>query len=254
MAVKGRPAAVPAGFLDDREQARQLRTCLDDTGMPLDLRVSGALVLVYGLPLSKIAYLTRDDITRHDGQTWLRHHGRQILLPPRLAALIGQLALQPAPGTILTRLAGPPSWLFPGNDSTRPASHAHLRTGLRRHGITTHAARNTAVGALAAELPAPVLAGITGLHISTAPAGHAAPAATGLSTWPPEHRTRTRWQVTRDCYSTRHPRRLHGSTQAARSSLSTGSRPREWCMGQLSGSPAATGSARSRTTCGLPKG
>ena len=83
---------MPAGFLDDREQARQLRTCLNDTDMPLDLRIAGALVLVYGLPLSKIAYLTRDDITRHDGQTWLRRHGRQILLPPRLAALIGQLA------------------------------------------------------------------------------------------------------------------------------------------------------------------
>jgi hypothetical protein len=87
VAVKGRPAAVPAGFLDGRKQARQLRTCLNDTGMPLDLRVAGALVLVYGQPLSKIAYLTRDDIIRYDGQTWLRHHGRQILLPPRLAAL-----------------------------------------------------------------------------------------------------------------------------------------------------------------------
>jgi len=82
--------------------------------------------------------------------------------------LIGQLALQSAPDTILTRLAGPPSWLFPGNDPTRPASHAYLLTGLRRHGITTHAARNTAVGTLAAELPAPVLADITGLHITTA--------------------------------------------------------------------------------------
>jgi hypothetical protein len=69
VAVKGRPAAGPAGFLDDREQARQLRTCLNDTGMPLDLRVAGALVLVYALPLSKIAYLTRHDITRRDGQT-----------------------------------------------------------------------------------------------------------------------------------------------------------------------------------------
>ena len=136
--------------------------------MPLDLRVAGALVLVYGLPLSKIAYLTRGDITRHDGQTRLRHHGHQIVLPPRLATLIGQLALQRAPDTILTRLAGPPGWLFPGNDPARPASHAYLRTGLRRHGITTHAARNTAVGTLAADLPAPVLADITGLHITTA--------------------------------------------------------------------------------------
>jgi IstB-like ATP binding protein len=56
---------------------------------------------------SKISYLTRDDITRHDGQTRLRHHGHQILLPPWLAILIGQLALQPAPDTILTHLPGP---------------------------------------------------------------------------------------------------------------------------------------------------
>ena len=168
LAVKSRPATAPAGFLDDSEQARQLATCLNDAGMPLDLRVAGALVLVYGLQLSKIAYLTRGDITRHDGQTRLRHHGHQIVLPPRLATLIGQLTLQSAPDTILTRLAGPPGWLFPGNDPARPASHAYLRTGLRRHGITTHAARNTAVGTLAADLPAPVLADITGLHITTA--------------------------------------------------------------------------------------
>jgi hypothetical protein len=136
--------------------------------MPLDLRVAGALVLVYGLTLSRIAYLTRDDITHSDGQSWLRHHGHQLLLPPRLAALIRQLSSQPAPATTLTRLAGPPRWLFPGNDPTRPASHAHLCTGLSRHGITAHAARNTAVGTLAAELPAPVLASITGLNINTA--------------------------------------------------------------------------------------
>jgi integrase len=145
-----------------------LRICLTDTGMPLDLRVAGALLLVYGLTLSRIAYLTRDDIVHRDGQTWLRHYGHQLLMPPRLATLIRQLAGQPAPGTILIRLAGPPRWLFPGSDPTRPASHDHLRTGLTRHTITPHAGRNTAIGSLAAELPAPVLAGITGLHITTA--------------------------------------------------------------------------------------
>jgi hypothetical protein len=43
-----------------------------------------------------------------DGQTWLRHHGHQLLLPPRLGALLRQLASRPAPATTLTRLAGPP--------------------------------------------------------------------------------------------------------------------------------------------------
>ncbi len=58
--------------------------------------------------------------------------------------------------------------VVPRNDPTGPASHAHLRTGLSRHGITTHAARNTVIGTLAAELPAPILASITGLNINTA--------------------------------------------------------------------------------------
>lgn len=168
LTVKSRPATTAADFLNDGEHARQLRTCLNDTSMPLDLRVAGTLVLVYGLTLSRIAYLTLEDVTHFDGQTWLHHHGYRLPLPPRLAALIRQLASLPAPDTTLTRLAGPPRWLFPGNDPTRPASYAYLCAGLIRHGITTHAARNTAVGTLAAELPAPVLASITGLNINTA--------------------------------------------------------------------------------------
>jgi hypothetical protein len=118
LTVKSRPATTPANFLHDSEHARQLRTCLNDTSMPLDLRAAGALVLIYGLTLNRIAYLTRDDITHSHGQTWLRHHRHQLLLPPHLAALIRQLASQPAPATTLTRLAGPPRWLFPGKDPT----------------------------------------------------------------------------------------------------------------------------------------
>ncbi|HEY3977456.1 MAG TPA: hypothetical protein VGM79_09305 [Streptosporangiaceae bacterium] len=41
-------------------------------------------------------------------------------------------------------------------------------TRLQRHGISTHAGRNTARLALAAELPASVLADLTGISISTA--------------------------------------------------------------------------------------
>jgi hypothetical protein len=41
-------------------------------------------------------------------------------------------------------------------------------TRLQRHGISAHAGRNTARLALAAELPASVLADLTGISISTA--------------------------------------------------------------------------------------
>ena len=55
LTVKSRLATAAADFLDDGEQTRQLRTCLSDTGMPLDLRVAGALVLVYGQTLNRIS-------------------------------------------------------------------------------------------------------------------------------------------------------------------------------------------------------
>jgi hypothetical protein len=154
---------VPPGVLDDSEQARQLRTCLNDASMPLDLRVAGALVLVYGLPLSKIAYLTRHDLTRHDGQAWLCYQGHQFPLPPRLAAL-SSLPLAPlspaSPGrrsgcSPATALTARPATLtfapgFAGTASPRPL-HA-----------TPPSARSPP------SCPPPVLASITGLHINTA--------------------------------------------------------------------------------------
>jgi hypothetical protein len=102
LAVKSRPATAPGNFLNDSEQARQLRTCLNDTGMPLDLRIAGAFVLIYGLTFSTIAYLTRDDITHSDGQTWLRHHGHQLLLPPGLAALLPEHQHRESPLVLLS--------------------------------------------------------------------------------------------------------------------------------------------------------
>ena len=58
-----------------------------------------------------------------------------------------------------------PRWLFPGRIPGQPIHARSLTARLSRHGITTHAARNTAIGTLAAELPAPVLAD---LNINTA--------------------------------------------------------------------------------------
>ncbi|UXX98052.1 hypothetical protein N7U49_48020 (plasmid) [Streptomyces sp. AD2-2] len=51
-----RPA--PATFLDDDDQADQLRRCLTDASLPLDIRIADALVRLYGLPITRIVYLT----------------------------------------------------------------------------------------------------------------------------------------------------------------------------------------------------
>jgi hypothetical protein len=59
-------------------------------------------------------------------------------------------------------------WLFPGQSPTRPAVDILFGVRLHRYGINAHAGRNTARLALAAELPASVLADLTGISVGTA--------------------------------------------------------------------------------------
>jgi hypothetical protein len=56
----------------------------------------------------------------------------------------------------------------PGQSPARPAVDVLFGVRLHHHGINAHAGRNTARLALAAELPASVLADLTGISISTA--------------------------------------------------------------------------------------
>jgi hypothetical protein len=90
------------------------------------------------------------------------------MLPPRLAHLIRQLRDQDEPRWTLGRLGTPAPWLFPGQSPARPAVDVIFGTRLHRYGIDAHAGRNSGRLALAAELPASVLAGLTGISISAA--------------------------------------------------------------------------------------
>ncbi|MEV8510489.1 hypothetical protein AB0368_37450 [Actinoplanes sp. NPDC051475] len=70
-------------------------------------------------------------------------------------------------GTALVT-TGQRQWLFPGQLAGRPRSAASLQRQLRKHGIGIRAARNAALIALAADLPAPVLAEVPGISFSGA--------------------------------------------------------------------------------------
>ncbi|WP_332757383.1 hypothetical protein [Streptomyces sp. MT206] len=75
--------ALPQHFLDDAEMHTQLRRCLTETALPLDVRITGALVCLYALPASRIAALTADDFTQDETGSYLTsapapsccHHG-----------------------------------------------------------------------------------------------------------------------------------------------------------------------------------
>jgi hypothetical protein len=162
------PRPEPARLLAEDSHIRQLDRCLADEAMPLDLRVGGALVLLFGILVSRVTQLTKDDVIENGQATCLSVDGHLLMLPPRLADLVCQLRDQDEPRWTLGRLGTPVPWLFPGQSPARPAVDVLFGVRLHRYGINAHAGRNTARLALAAELPASVLADLTGISISTA--------------------------------------------------------------------------------------
>lgn len=69
---------------------------------------------------------------------------------------------------MLHELGSTTSWLVPGQSPARPLSAQQLGNTLRQHGLGGLAARNTARLALAADLPASVLADLTGTSVENA--------------------------------------------------------------------------------------
>ena len=155
-------------FLDHDQHTHQLRRCLQDTTLPLDVRVTGALVLLFGPPVSRIVALTTADLEHRDTGLYLTLGVKPIQLPPALAALLQKLLDQPRDPSAVSIATGPTPYLFPGMIAGRPATPAALAGKLNRHGIATSPARNTARRALAEQLPAAVIADLFDMHINTA--------------------------------------------------------------------------------------
>jgi hypothetical protein len=169
LTVPAIPRQEPVRILTEDDRWGQLNKCLGDPFMPLDVRAAGALLLLFGLPASRIRQLRSEHLHVTGQNTYLNVGAHPLLVPPKLAVLLHQLAA--APAARRPRLAGDgtePSWLFPGLIPGRPASPAWFSRQLLDHGIDSRPARNAALIALAGELPAPILADVLGLHINTA--------------------------------------------------------------------------------------
>lgn len=151
---------------DDRWQ--QLHQCIYNTAMPLRLRVAGSLVLLYGHPVSRIASMRADHVDQNDDGVYLAVGQHRALLPPALGTLMIQLRDSAPPASIFGATAATADWLFPGLVPGQHMADNYLVKLLNRVGIRTRTARNSALISLAADLPAPVLADLLGLHINTA--------------------------------------------------------------------------------------
>ncbi|WP_258053321.1 hypothetical protein [Streptomyces sp. Ru72] len=166
----GRPMAMPVLFLDDEEHEDQLRRCLTDGSLPLELRIVGALIRLYGLPLIRIVHLTTDGFHQDERGAYFTFDKNPVLLPPTLARLIEeQIATgrsRAALGPLATREH--PELLLPGQPASRPRSPEALSGQLMKHGLPTIAARNTALVGMAGELPPIITSDLFGVHRNTA--------------------------------------------------------------------------------------
>jgi len=143
---------------------------LTDAQLSTPLRVAGSLVLLYGQTPTRIVTLTQHDVTRLDGMTYITLHRQPVLMPTRLADLIGQLGESSTAHRrpLGSGRAGSP-WLFPGARLGARQRAGHLSTSLNEQlGLQIRPGRGGALCDLADELPAAVLAALLGISVDTA--------------------------------------------------------------------------------------
>ncbi|WP_280341618.1 hypothetical protein [Nocardia abscessus] len=136
--IPTRDQGLPQHFLDLDTHSQQLRRCLTDDTLPLEVRVAGALVRLYGMPLAAIVELTADRFTRDETDAYLLFDTHPILLPPTLARLIEQMSR--ARRRRITHPNRRPPELPVPRTTTNPATQP-LRTATRPHPPRTAAPR-----------------------------------------------------------------------------------------------------------------
>ncbi|WP_253267579.1 helix-turn-helix domain-containing protein, partial [Streptomyces sp. NL15-2K] len=165
--VPDRPRDEPHRWWTETEHWTQLQRCLHDEALPADVRATGALVLLYGMPITRIATLTRSDLT--DGiEPRLLMGTHPAALPPVVYQLLLRQAERAEPNSAIGRVPPRTAWLFPGYAAGTHRSAADLARKLRLHELPARTGRNTAPLALAADLPASVLSETLGLSITAA--------------------------------------------------------------------------------------
>ncbi len=168
LAVAAIPRQQPADLLGDDERWQLLQRCLNNETMPIDVRAAGSLILLFGLQAQRIRHLCAEHVVAQDDNTYLTTGKHPILLPTRLGAIMGELADRPPTRLMIHHGPHAPRWLFPGRVPGQPIDNHSLTNRLNRHGISARPARNGALMALAADLPAAIIADLLGMHINTA--------------------------------------------------------------------------------------
>lgn len=155
-------------ILDEQDRWDLLRRCFVDESMPLDTRAIAAMVLLFGLHVSRIRHLTVGQLDIGANRSFINGRPSPITAATQARRLLKRLADTPHTRARLATGEYAPRWLFPGLTSGQPISQSSVRVKLQPLGIDARAARNAALISLAENLPMAVLADVLGPPVGTA--------------------------------------------------------------------------------------
>lgn len=159
-----RQSAFPTDVAEAYEHARRIRRLLTDATIELPLRVAGLLVLLYGIPLTRILALSTSAVEQQDGETSIIFARNPVRLPPTVATLVNELVETAIAHPLATKTGSP--FLFPSRTVPGTARHARpVGVAMTDLDIPVRISRNSALRTLTEDLPAPVVADLLGLHI-----------------------------------------------------------------------------------------
>jgi len=157
----------PGRAIGDQQRWAQVARLLHDDTLDLTDRVAGALLLLYGQQLSRIAAMTTDQVITRENKVFVRFGRGDVHIPEPLAGRLTTLTHQRRRYLGVGSPAGT-RWLFPGMQPGRPLTASRLAQRLRRLGIQPQHGRRSAMANLAAQVPAAVLADLLNLAPTTA--------------------------------------------------------------------------------------
>lgn len=138
------------------------RRFLTDTGMDSKTRAAGLLVLLYGIQLTRIVTLTRDQVDSSSRPVKLTVGAEPIELPEVLGDAVVDL--------VDASMRHPEGWLFPGRNPGLHLTPAPLSHRLREQGLRSGSARTTALIELTRQLHPRIVSDLLGITPASAAA------------------------------------------------------------------------------------
>jgi hypothetical protein len=161
------PARRSGTIISQDERWALAARLLHDHTLDLTDRAAGCLLLLYGQQLSRIAAMTTEQVTSHDGTISVRFGQHDALVPEPLGVILTEL-IRAGRSHAGTGSPATTPWLFPGGLPGRPITPGRLGQRLRALGIYTMKGRRATLTDLAARMPAAVLADLLHLARGTA--------------------------------------------------------------------------------------